>query len=59
MTSSCLIITGGLESRIVGGREVKPHSRPYMASLQYKRQHKCGGMLIKDDYVLTSAHCLE
>ncbi|XP_056088961.1 granzyme B(G,H)-like isoform X2 [Rhinichthys klamathensis goyatoka] len=57
MRSSCLIITGGLESGIVGGREVKPHSRPYMASLQYKRHHKCGGMLIKDDYVLTSAHC--
>uniref|UniRef100_A0A8C2K432 trypsin n=1 Tax=Cyprinus carpio TaxID=7962 RepID=A0A8C2K432_CYPCA len=48
-----------LESGIVGGKEVKPHSRPYMASLQYRRQHKCGGMLISDDYVLTSAHCLD
>ncbi|KTG07138.1 hypothetical protein cypCar_00017685 [Cyprinus carpio] len=53
------MITGGLESGIVGGKEVKPHSRPYMASLQYRRQHKCGGMLISDDYVLTSAHCLD
>uniref|UniRef100_A0A671NID5 trypsin n=1 Tax=Sinocyclocheilus anshuiensis TaxID=1608454 RepID=A0A671NID5_9TELE len=52
-------INGGLESGIVGGKEVKPHSRPNMASLQYRRQHKCGGMLISDDYVLTSAHCLD
>ncbi|XP_051762608.1 granzyme B(G,H)-like isoform X2 [Ctenopharyngodon idella] len=58
LSASCVIITGGLESGIVGGREVKPHSRPYMASLQYRRQHMCGGMLLKDDYVLTSAHCL-
>ncbi|KAK9969426.1 hypothetical protein ABG768_027603 [Culter alburnus] len=62
LLSVCLLLSvfslsGGLESGIVGGREVKPHSRPYMASLQYRRQHKCGGMLIKDDYVLTSAHC--
>ncbi|XP_056088960.1 granzyme B(G,H)-like isoform X1 [Rhinichthys klamathensis goyatoka] len=62
LLSVCLLLSvfslsGGLESGIVGGREVKPHSRPYMASLQYKRHHKCGGMLIKDDYVLTSAHC--
>uniref|UniRef100_A0A672SVE6 Granzyme B(G,H)-like n=1 Tax=Sinocyclocheilus grahami TaxID=75366 RepID=A0A672SVE6_SINGR len=53
-----IMITGGLESGIVGGKEVKPHSRPYMASLQYRRQHTCGGMLIRDDYVLTSGHCL-
>ncbi|KAK2904916.1 hypothetical protein QQF64_033073 [Cirrhinus molitorella] len=50
-------LSGGFESGIVGGKEVKPHTRPYMASLHYKRQHKCGGMLISDDYVLTSAHC--
>ncbi|KAK7154280.1 hypothetical protein R3I94_007586 [Phoxinus phoxinus] len=64
LLSVCLLLSvvslsGGLESGIIGGREVKPHSRPYMASLQYKRQHWCGGMLIKDDYVLTSAHCLD
>ncbi|XP_016382841.1 granzyme B-like [Sinocyclocheilus rhinocerous] len=56
---SVFSLSGGLESGIVGGKEVKPHSRPYMASLQYRRQHKCGGMLISDDYVLTSAHCLD
>ncbi|XP_067300146.1 granzyme B(G,H)-like [Pseudorasbora parva] len=64
LLSVCLLLSvfclsGGLESGIVGGKEVKPHSRPYMASLQYKRQHYCGGMLISDNYVLTSAHCLD
>ncbi|XP_016398384.1 granzyme B(G,H)-like [Sinocyclocheilus rhinocerous] len=63
LLSVCLLLyvfslSGGLESGIVGGKEVKPHSRPYMASLQYRRQHTCGGMLIRDDYVLTSGHCL-
>ncbi|XP_051565353.1 granzyme B-like [Myxocyprinus asiaticus] len=48
----------GMESGITGGKEAKPHSRPYMASLQRNGHHTCGGMLIRHDYVLTSAHCL-
>ncbi|XP_056610807.1 granzyme B-like isoform X2 [Triplophysa dalaica] len=48
----------GMESGIIGGIEAKPHSRPYLASLQHNGHHTCGGMLIKNDYVLTSAHCL-
>ncbi|KAA0715658.1 Granzyme B [Triplophysa tibetana] len=48
----------GMESGIIGGKEAKPHSRPYLASLQRNGHHTCGGMLIKNDYVLTSAHCL-
>uniref|UniRef100_A0A669CP93 trypsin n=1 Tax=Oreochromis niloticus TaxID=8128 RepID=A0A669CP93_ORENI len=42
---------------IVGGREAKPHSRPYMVSVQYGGEHSCGGILIQRDFVLTAAHC--
>uniref|UniRef100_A0A3Q0S125 Peptidase S1 domain-containing protein n=1 Tax=Amphilophus citrinellus TaxID=61819 RepID=A0A3Q0S125_AMPCI len=44
------------DSGIVGGREAKPHSRPYMASIQYLGHHSCGGILIREDFVLTAAH---
>lgn len=46
---------------IIGGHEAKPHSRPYMAYLQYKNEDSrdtiCGGFLIREDFVLTAAHC--
>ncbi|XP_011786104.1 PREDICTED: granzyme B isoform X3 [Colobus angolensis palliatus] len=45
---------------IIGGHEVKPHSRPYMAYLTIWDQmslKRCGGFLIQEDFVLTAAHC--
>ncbi|EPQ12627.1 Granzyme K [Myotis brandtii] len=42
---------------VIGGREVTPHSRPFMASLQYHGEHVCGGVLIHPQWVLTAAHC--
>ncbi|XP_047670841.1 granzyme B(G,H)-like [Tachysurus fulvidraco] len=48
-----------VESSIIGGNEVKPHFRPYMVSVHLRNKHTCGGFLIRHDYVLTAAHCVD
>ncbi|XP_067252998.1 complement factor D-like [Chanodichthys erythropterus] len=52
-----LTFTAHVNVGIVNGTEAKPHSRPYMVSLQKNREHICGGFLISDQFVLTAAHC--
>uniref|UniRef100_A0A672P3Z6 trypsin n=1 Tax=Sinocyclocheilus grahami TaxID=75366 RepID=A0A672P3Z6_SINGR len=43
---------------IVGGKVSVPHSRPYMVYIRDKiSQLTCGGFLIREDYVMTAAHC--
>ncbi|NXC46727.1 GRAA protein, partial [Penelope pileata] len=52
-----LVIPGGLCVDIIGGHEVAPHSRPFMALLTGQKGGICGGALIKPNWVLTAAHC--
>ncbi|XP_036443022.1 mast cell protease 1A-like [Colossoma macropomum] len=44
---------------IINGTEAKPHSRPYMVSLQKHGSHVCGGFLVSEEFVMTAAHCRE
>ena len=43
--------------RIVGGSEAPKNAMPWTVSLQENNGHFCGGILISENYVLTSAHC--
>nr|XP_014433337.2 cathepsin G-like [Pelodiscus sinensis] len=52
-----LLPPGGWAGEIIGGRETRPHSRPYMAYLDIAGKGSCGGFLIREDVVLTAAHC--
>ncbi|XP_055468178.1 granzyme B(G,H)-like [Psammomys obesus] len=56
-----LLPLGAGAEEIIGGHEVTPHSRPYMALVKIMRDNggntTCGGFLIRYNFVLTAAHC--
>ncbi|XP_077616765.1 serine protease 57 [Crocuta crocuta] len=45
---------GSRGARIIGGHEVKPHSRPYMVSVTFAGQHHCGGFLLRARWVVSA-----
>ncbi|XP_008564368.1 PREDICTED: chymotrypsin-like elastase family member 1 [Galeopterus variegatus] len=50
-------------ARVVGGTEAQRNSWPSQISLQYLYRgfwhHTCGGTLIRQDWVMTAAHCVD
>uniref|UniRef100_A0A452GIA2 Peptidase S1 domain-containing protein n=1 Tax=Gopherus agassizii TaxID=38772 RepID=A0A452GIA2_9SAUR len=58
LPTAFLLPLGAQAGDIIGGREARPHSRPYMAFVETKMgpesTTECGGFLVREDFVLTA-----
>lgn len=48
-----------LDGRIVGGEATFIEEYPYQASLQYYSSHRCGAVIISEEFLVTAAHCTD
>ena len=46
-------------SRVVNGEDAAPNSWPWQISLRVRGRHICGGSLIRSNWVVTAAHCVD
>ncbi|CAH1803043.1 unnamed protein product [Owenia fusiformis] len=48
-----------ISSRILGGKEAKPHSWPWAVAMLHDGEIQCGGSIIHPKWILTAAHCVK
>ncbi|KAF7992246.1 hypothetical protein HCN44_001571 [Aphidius gifuensis] len=51
-------VTGNLAKKVYGGYDVEIDKHPQIVSIQFRNQHICGGAIISNRHVLTSASCV-